>query len=109
MDATEAAVHFGSALQTAGIPYAIGGAIAYGFFGAARGTHDVDLNLFVPGDQAGPALTTLIDAGLDIDERLALLTASERGDARGLFQGLPVDLFFNSIPVHERGHAPAGR
>lgn len=30
MDATEAAVHFAKALQAAHVPYAIGGAIAYG-------------------------------------------------------------------------------
>jgi hypothetical protein len=102
MDATEAAVHFAKALQAAHVPYAIGGAIAYGFFGAARGTHDVDINLFVEGDQVRPALTALISAGLEIDEPLSLVSAAERGDARGVFRGLPVDLFFNSIPVHER-------
>ncbi len=101
MDATEGAVHFATALQRAGIPHAIGGAIAYGFFGAARGTHDVDINLFVPGDAAGPALDALIAAGLEIDAPLALATAAERGDARGRFRGLPIDLFFNSIPVHD--------
>ena len=56
----------------------------------------------MPGDAATPALNVLIDAGLEIDKPLALATAAERGDARGVFQGLPVDLFFNSIPVHDR-------
>lgn len=64
MDATEAAVHFATALTRAEIPYAVGVAIAYGFFGAARGTHDVDLNLFVAGDQSSDALDALIEAGL---------------------------------------------
>ncbi len=102
MDATEAAVHFAGALERAGVPYAIGGAIAYGFFGAARGTHDVGLNLFVDGEKAAEGVDVLIRAGLEIDRPLALSSATERGDARGLFHGLPVDLFFNSIPVHER-------
>lgn len=102
MDATEAAVHFALALQHARVPHAIGGAIAYGFFGAARGTFDVDLNLFVEGAQVAPALDALITAGLEIDRALALQTAVERGDARGRYAGMPVDLFFNSIPVHER-------
>ncbi len=102
MDATEAAVHFARALKRAAVPHAIGGAIAYGFFGAARGTFDVDLNLFVSGDAAAPAVDALISAGLQIDRSGALQTAVERGDARGSFQGMPVDLFFNSIPVHER-------
>lgn len=102
MDATEAAVHLALALQAARVPHAIGGAIAYGFFGAARGTYDVDLNLFVTGSETARAVDTLIAAGLMIDRASALNTAADRGDARGMFQGLPVDLFFNSIPVHER-------
>ncbi len=102
MNATEAAVHFAQALQAASIPHAIGGAIAYGFFGAARGTHGVDINVFVSGDQARQALDTLVAAGVSIDLRTALESARDRGDARGSFRGLPVDLFFNSIPVHER-------
>ncbi|MBL8921042.1 MAG: hypothetical protein JNJ54_19425 [Myxococcaceae bacterium] len=102
MDATEAAVHFARALQGAGIPHAIGGAIAYGFFGAARGTHDVDLNVFTAGETAPEALRVLIAAGLSIDLDEASTSARERGDARGRFQGLPVVLFLSSIPVHER-------
>jgi hypothetical protein len=102
MDATEAAVHFARALEAAHVPYAIGGAIAYGFFGAARGTHDVDINLFVTGEAIAPAIDTLVQAGLSLDTAVSLASATERGDARGSFQGLPVDLFFNSIPVHER-------
>jgi hypothetical protein len=102
MDATEAAVHFAAALDRAQIPHAIGGAIAYGFFGAARGTHDVDINVFVPGADAARALDVLILAGLRIDRSVALQTAVERGDARGHFASMPIDVFFNSIPVHER-------
>jgi hypothetical protein len=102
VDATEAAVHFAKALEAAAVPSAIGGAIAYGFFGAARGTHAVDINLFVAGDAAGSALGALVAAGLSIDLPEATRRASERGDARGSFQGLPVGLFFNSIPAHER-------
>lgn len=102
MDATEAAVHFAAALNEAHIPYAVGGAIAYGFFGATRGTHDVDLNIFVDGEQAQHSLDVLTQAGLQIDSQLALQSAKERGDARGTFQSMPVDLFFNSIPAHER-------
>ncbi len=102
MDATEAPVHFARVLSAAGAPHAVGGAIAYGFFGAARGTHDVDLNLFIDGGAATKALDVLIAAGLRIDRAEAIATAAERGDARGRFHDLPIDLFFNSIPLHER-------
>ena len=102
MDATEAAVHFARGLQSARVPHAIGGAIAYGFFGAARGTFDVDLNLFVTGSEIARALDVLIAAGLRINRAVALETAADRGDARGSYEGMPIDLFFNSIPVHDR-------
>lgn len=82
MDATEAAVHFARALSIAGVPHAVGGAIAYGFFGAARGTHDVDLNLFIDGGAATKALDVLIAAGLRIDRAEAIATAAERAATR---------------------------
>lgn len=105
MDATEAAVHFAKALSAAQVPYAIGGAIAYGFFGVARGTYDVDINLFVEAERAAVGLDALIAAGLEIDRSAALDSAVARGDARGHYGSLPVDLFFNSIPAHERAAA----
>lgn len=102
MDATEAAVLLAQALTRAGVPHAVGGAIAYGFFAVARGTHDVDLNIFLPGAEAPRALDALVGAGVELDRDEAARSAVERGDARGSFEGMPVDLFFNSIPVHER-------
>lgn len=102
MDATEAAVHFAKALTAAKIPHAVGGAIAYGFFGVARGTHHVDLNLFVDGEAAAGAIDVLINAGLSIERSSAINSALERGDARGSYSGMPVDLFFNSIPTQQR-------
>jgi len=48
----ELAVLISRCLEDAGIPYAVGGAVAYGFWGVPRGTQDLDLNLFVPAEQA---------------------------------------------------------
>lgn len=53
-DPFEIAAHLAAALDAAGVPYAIGGAIAYGLWGDPRGTSDVDVNLFV--DHAGLAV-----------------------------------------------------
>lgn len=100
-DPATLAVHFGAALESAGIPYAIGGAIAYGFWGVPRGTRDLDINLFVAADAGGPAIATLLGAGLEIDAAEALRSGAERGDARGAYDGVPIDLFFVSIPLHE--------
>ncbi|MSP63650.1 MAG: hypothetical protein EXR72_25560 [Myxococcales bacterium] len=100
MDPAEIARLLADRLEAAGFPYAIGGALAYGFWGAARGTHDVDLNLFLPPDRIAAALDVLVAAGLLIDRAAALSTAEQRGDARGLVGSVPVDLFVDSIPLH---------
>jgi hypothetical protein len=93
-------------LAAAGVPYAIGGAIAYGFWGNPRGTRDLDVNVFLPVDQAGPALDALIEAGVRLDREGSLERGLERGDARGYHGEVPIDIFFASIPLHE---AAAGR
>jgi hypothetical protein len=101
LDPAALAVRFARVLEAAGVPYAIGGAIAYGFWGVPRGTRDLDVNVFLPADRADAVVETLVVAGLEIDRTVARATALERGDARGLYDDIPVDLFFLSIPLHE--------
>jgi hypothetical protein len=87
-----------TALDAAGIPYAIGGAIALGAWSDPRATYDVDLNLFVHHADLDGALDTLEAAGLEIDRQAARL-ADETGDVLiGHSGGLRVDLFTPSIP-----------
>jgi len=100
-DPATLAVHFGQTLASAGVPYAIGGAIAYGFWGVPRGTRDLDINLFVPASAGRAAIDALVEAGLTINPAQALRSGAERGDARGTYENVPVDLFFVSIPLHE--------
>jgi len=88
-------------LEDAAIPYAVGGAVAYGYWGAPRGTQDLDLNIFLAAEDAGPAVDLLIASGAQLDRSRALATARERGDARGHYGDMPVDIFFLSIPLHE--------
>ncbi|MBX3024574.1 hypothetical protein KF840_06665 [bacterium] len=97
----ELAVSLGSALARVGIPYAVGGAVAYGFWGAPRGTQDLDLNLFLPAEGIGPALDALQAAGVELDRAQAERSARERGDVRARYGDMPVDLFVVSIPLHE--------
>ena len=104
-DPAEVAVRIARQLDAASIPYAIGGAIAYGFWGNPRGTRDLDVNLFVPVDRAGPALDALAAAGVQMDRDAALRTGRERGDARGFYEDVPIDFFFVSIPLHEAAAA----
>mgnify|MGYP002528120789 CR=1 FL=1 len=69
-DAFAIAAQLASALDAAAVPYAIGGAIAYGVWGDPRGTHDVDINLFVRGAGLEPALDALARAGVEIDRKI---------------------------------------
>lgn len=101
LDAVSVARRLADALEQAGVPYAIGGAIAYGYFGAARGTKDVDINLFVAPDDARPALAALAFAGVALDSEDAIRRGRERGDAIGHFGWMRIDIFFNAIELHE--------
>ncbi|MFZ5469885.1 MAG: hypothetical protein ACOZIN_10660 [Myxococcota bacterium] len=91
------------ALDVAGIPYAVGGAIAYGYWGAARGTKDVDLNVFVPNDDIGQALSVLGAAGLKIDRGAAIESAKERGDGSGTSPSTSSSIRFRSTRVPQSG------
>jgi hypothetical protein len=96
--AFEVASKLAAALEAAGIPYAIGGAIALGAWSDPRGTHDVDLNLFVDHDGLDAALDVLSAAGVMID-RTAARSADEAGDVLiGHYGALRIDLFTPSIP-----------
>lgn len=91
-------MHLAAALDEADIPYGIGGALAFGLWGDPRGTHDVDINLFVDHDAFENVLDVLESAGLEIDRQLAH-EADRAGDVIvGWHSGMRVDLFTPSIP-----------
>jgi len=97
----ELAVLLARSLTAENIPHAIGGAVAYTFWGVPRATGDLDLNLFVKAERAATALEVLTRNGVSLDVEAALRSGLERGDARGRYGDIPVDIFFLSIPLHE--------
>ena len=105
MNPAELATVLSELLRRAGIPHAIGGAVAYGFWGNPRGTRDLDLNVFVRVDQVGRVLDVLNGGGVRFDCAAAARSVRERGDVRGYCDDLPVDVFFVSIPLHESAAA----
>ncbi len=93
------------ALRAAEVPHAFGGALALAWCTQqARGTIDIDLNLFVEVDQVGAVLQRLPDGVAWGDDDLALLERD--GQARLWWDTTPVDLFFNTTDFHARA---AGR
>ena len=98
LDPMTVALRLAGALDHAQVPYAIGGALAYGLWGDPRGTRDVDLNLFVEAQVLGHALEVLVGAGVSIDVSAALDEARAGGVLIGDYDGMRVDLFAPSIP-----------
>jgi hypothetical protein len=92
------AVHSG--LDAAGIPHAIGGAIALGYCVLeARGTRDVDVNVFVGPERAREVFAAM-PAGVEFSG--AQLERAERDGQVRLRWGItPVDLFFSVLPFHD--------
>ena len=97
----ELAVAVSRMLAAAGIPHAVGGALALGFYAAPRGTSDVDLNIFVDADDPHAALDVLKAGGVEVDPTAAR-TIAARGDLFVEHGGCRLDLFFSSIPMQHR-------
>lgn len=92
------AVH--DALESAGIPHAVGGAIDLVFCAEhPRETSDLDMNVFLGVDQGERVLAAL--PGQVERSEVDLETIVERGQVRLWWGGTSVDLFFNNLPVHE--------
>lgn len=100
-DATAVARRVADALEAAGLPYAIGGALALGYWGLARGTHDVDVNVFLDGARFDDAADALERGGVVLDRTSGRTRAAEGTYVRGMVGDVPVDLFMNSITLHE--------
>jgi hypothetical protein len=90
------------ALDDAGIPHAIGGALALAYYAEPRATVDVDINVFVGVEQRAVVLDALAPLGVtggDPD------TIERDGQDRLRWGNNPVDLFFSYDPFHERMRA----
>ena len=89
-------------LEAHDIPYAIGGALALGYYVEPRGTVDVDINIFVtPPDAIDALLHTLGEAGFQVERPDTVLrTATQDGQFRGRIDGVRVDVFVPAIDYY---------
>ena len=88
------------ALEEADVPHAFGGALALAWCTQqARGTIDIDVNLFVDIDRVDLALTAL-PAGVTVtDDNRRELSAD--GQSRLWWDATPLDIFLNTTSFHE--------
>jgi len=88
------------ALKGHSLPHAFGGAIALAYcVEEPRGTRDLDLNIFIDAKDAARALGAL-PKGVRVS-RDDIETVEREGQTRLFWDGVPVDVFLNNLPLHE--------
>ena len=87
-------------LTEAGFAHAFGGAIALAYcVEEPRGTRDLDVNIFIDASKAESVLASLPD-GVRV-RRVDIEKVLRDGQARLDWDGTPIDVFLNNIPLHE--------
>jgi hypothetical protein len=89
------------ALEGAGFPYALGGAVAYSAWAEPRATRDVDVNLWLPLERIDEAFAALGRAGVAVNPAAARKEAGERGMFIGRLGEYRVDVFVPSVPFYD--------
>lgn len=100
MDLIARIIALHQALQTAQLPHAFGGALALAWCTErARGTIDIDINIFIPAAYFTAALDSLPD-GIRVAKK-DRDTLKNDGQVRLWWQKTPVDIFLNTTSLHE--------
>jgi hypothetical protein len=84
----------------AAVPHAFGGALALAYHAEPRATIDIDLNLFVGPDRFADVAGPLVELGAAADDPTVAELVARDGQARVLWDGTPIDLFFAYDPFH---------
>ncbi len=88
-------------LANADLPHAFGGALALAWCTSrARGTIDIDVNVFIPGSDYDRVLLTLPDE-ITITQKDRALFRKE-GQVRLWWEKTPLDLFLNTTDYHKQ-------
>ncbi len=92
------AIHI--SLTEASIAHAFGGAIALAYCTEEpRGTRDLDVNIFIDTAKARPTLAHM-PSGVRVGEE-DIAKVERDGQARLDWDGTPVDVFLNNLPLHQ--------
>ena len=87
------------ALDQAGVPWALGGALALAYAtNEPRGTRDIDVNVFVSSANARAVFASL-PAGV-VSSDVDVAEAAHRDQVRLWWDATPIDIFFAADPFH---------
>ena len=101
LDSVQVAKRLAAAVEAAGCEYALGGALALGFWAQPRGTLDVDLTLFLPPNKPTECLRLLAIGWMRCDWRNAIQSLSEHDYCQVLFRETRIDVFLPATPFYE--------
>lgn len=88
-------------LAKAEVPHAFGGALALAYYATPRGTHDVDINVFLSADAFERVLGVLLPLGVappSAEERAGFARDEQ---IRLFWDRTPLDLFFSYNALHD--------
>jgi len=105
LNAAAVAGQLAEQLQSRGQEYALGGAIALGYWGEPRGTVDVDVTLFMPPERPSECVWLLQDIGCEFAPAKAAESLREHGFCRVALAGMDVDVFLPIVPFYEAARA----
>jgi hypothetical protein len=92
------AIH--DSLTGAGLAHAFGGAIALAYcVEEPRGTRDLDVNIFVDASEAESVLASM--PGAVRVRKKDIAKVKRDGQARLDWDGTPIDVFLNNLPLHD--------
>jgi hypothetical protein len=86
-------------LDSAGVPHQFGGAIALAWYRNPRATTDIDVNLTLPPEAAGPVLELVSLLGVTVGPEDRAAIAAD-GQARLDWDGSYLDAFFATTELH---------
>lgn len=101
LDSYQVAEEVAARLEAAGCEYALGGAIALGFWAEARGTLDVDVTLYLPLDDAAGCAHLLENIGCEFDHHRALEMLKEHSFCQVKLLGVRLDVFLPMSSFYE--------
>ncbi len=87
-------------LDSMRVPHQFGGAVALAWYRNPRATTDIDLNVTLPPEDAGPVLGALTHLGVTVSQA-DQATIARDGQARLDWDGSYLDVFFATLDLHQ--------
>lgn len=104
MNATSLARRLADEFERAGVEYAVGGALAYGYWGNPRGTLDVDITVFVTPSEFDRIALLLENAGCELNRSEARTSLDRSGYFKAWHTGVRIDVFFPDVELYAEAY-----